>query len=889
MRIFYRNNGTISVFLSLILLPVILLGCLTVDASRVYLSKVVISDAGEMAMNAGLAQYNEILHDEYGLLVMDKSPEAMSNELEDYFNTSLNGTGLPDAEDYDKILDLLTKKFEAINVAGSEIYRTDVEKQQIIEYMKYRAPVCLTELVLEKIGELKNTKTIAEAMEAEMDFSESMEDCQKAFEKALESLDILNQAVESFPSEDSIRREMENTEKDYKETVSRCLLMRELIQRYDEKSRSTDLKALAEGFIDAAKKVNLSSPESRTTFNTYIDCLYYMNSVTDLGGVRKLLEEYDKAKEEEEANTEEGSETENIVDATEADREELEKIVKDYQGWQNKIEGYANILLSRANEKISSHHNTLNSYRETAKTAKNAAKTSYDRLEDVKKKLQKAREDFGAWDGKNNELKESGASANMDIQVEEYRKFFSSGNGNSDLKDLEVLMASVSSDEGFFGDILKVLDEEKFFGKSIASDSADSQMNKYMSEADSAVRKSESDYTAIENVRKNFIRNYEHIEISSSHSKVSINGDPFYQKLREYCNEQNGHGSQSDQDAANSDLNQSGSASTSAESMEGYPTFNWGNPGVTLPSSKAESNSRTADGALTDLNGNSNISDSSARRDSISKFRESIGAASSFLDGVDRIVADGLENLYLAEYAMQMFSYYTVDKEEGQTRPDQDIISISGYSLKEHKAYRAECEYILWGDQSSQANIRNTFMLLFGIRLLFNSFYAFTDAGINGTATAAATAIANVAAPYLIPIIKVAIKLGYAGVETANDISKLKQGYGVTILKNSSTWATGGGDNTKGVTFDYSEYLRVFLNVSLLAGHEVDILGRTADCIQVNEPDINLLNSYTMLAVEAEVTTRTTFMRKVSELGEGGALGFPEDTYPITYQSILGY
>ena len=889
MRIFYRNNGTISVFLSLVLLPVILLGCLTVDASRVYLSKVVISDAGEMAMNAGLARYNEILHDEYGLLVMDESPEAMSGELEDYFNMSLNGTGLPDAQDYDKILDLLTKKFEAINVAGSEIYRTDVEKQQIIEYMKYRAPVCLTDLVLEKIGELKNTKTMVEAMEAEMDFSESMEDCQKAFEKALESLDVLNQAVESFPFEEEIRQEMRNAENDYKETVSRCLLMRELIQRYDEKSQSEDLKALAEGFIDAAKKVNLSTPESKTTFNAYIDCLYYANSVTDLGGVEELLEEYDESKETEEDETGNGSETDDAAEETDATREELEKIVDDYHEWQGKIEGYANTLLSRANEKVSSHHNTLNSYRETAKTAQNAAKTAYDRLEDVKEKLKKAQEDFNIWDGKNSELKAAGASGNMDAQVEEYRNFFSSGSGNSDLRDLEALMASVSSNEGFFGDILKVLDEEKFFGKSIASDGTDSQMNKYMSEADSAVRPSGSDYDAIENVRGNFIRNYEHVEISSSHSKVSINGDPFYQKLREYCDEQNGHGSQSDQDAANSDLNQSASSSASAASTEGYPAFDWGSAGVTLPSSKTGSDARAADGALTGLNGSSNISDSSARRDSISKFRESIGAANSFLDGVDRIVADGLENLYLAEYAMQMFSYYTVDKENGQTRADQDIISISGYSLKEHRAYRAECEYILWGDQSSQTNIRNTFMLLFGIRLLFNSFYAFTDTGINATATAAATAIANVAAPYLIPIIKVAIKLGYAGVETANDIDKLKQGYGVTILKNSSTWATGGGDNTKGVTFDYSEYLRVLLNVSLLAGHEADILGRTADCIQVNEPDIDLLTSYTMLAVEAEVTTRTTFMRKVSEFGEGGALGFPEDTYPITYQSILGY
>ena len=135
MRLFYKTKGTISVFLCLILLPTILVGAMTVDASRIYMSKVVISDAGEMAMNAGLAQYNEILHDKYGLLVMDQTPEAMSSELEGYFNESLNGMGISGAEDYDKILDLLTKNFQAVSVAGSEICRTEVEKQQIIEYM----------------------------------------------------------------------------------------------------------------------------------------------------------------------------------------------------------------------------------------------------------------------------------------------------------------------------------------------------------------------------------------------------------------------------------------------------------------------------------------------------------------------------------------------------------------------------------------------------------------------------------------------------------------------------------------------------------------------------------------------------------------------------------
>ena len=48
MEIFYKNRGTISVFLTIILVPVLLLGGMTTDAARIGMSKVVISDAGEM-------------------------------------------------------------------------------------------------------------------------------------------------------------------------------------------------------------------------------------------------------------------------------------------------------------------------------------------------------------------------------------------------------------------------------------------------------------------------------------------------------------------------------------------------------------------------------------------------------------------------------------------------------------------------------------------------------------------------------------------------------------------------------------------------------------------------------------------------------------------------
>lgn len=880
MKIFYKNKGAISVFLCLILLPVLLVGGLTVDASRIYMSKVVISDAGEMAMNAGLAQYNEVLHDEWGLFVMNQSPELMSDSLEAYFNMSLNGTGLPDADDYDRILDLLTESFDAINVSGSEIYRTEVEKQQILEYMKYRAPICLTELILDKIEQIKDTKKMTEAMEAEMDFSEAMEDCQDAFEAAKAELDKLNQIINSFPTPSSLETILSNAEKDYKEVMSRCFLMRGMIQCFDEKDTSKDLKDMAEKYISSVKKVDLAAPFSQNTFNSYIQSRYYMNTVEHLGGINKLLQEYDASQAEQSG--------EKGTDSTE--RKDLEKIVSVYNEQKERTAGYLTVLLSTANGVVENSYNTLNSYWTQAKTAEAQAKITYSQLEEVKKKLEKAAEKFSIWESKCETLGDK--AGDMKNEIERYRKFFfdENGDGKKCMENLEILMVDVQTDQYYFGEIKDILTEEKLFGFSIATTPSTTQMNKYRAEAENSVRGAEANYASEEIIRNSYISNYAHTTISTAYIMERITDEPFYLQLQEYCKERNESNSQTQQDEANGKLNQSKEGSEEAKKEDEYPKYNWGDAGVTLPSAESVSSSEDASESLANLDIEGNVNNKRARRNIIAKFKESIRAANSFLDGVDRILADGIEGLYIAEYDMQMLSCYTSNKENGEEIPVDSVLSISGYKLSEHKAYRAEVEYILWGNQSSQKNIRNTIMMIFGIRMLFNSFFAFTDSTINGTAEMLATAIAG-EMPYLIPVVKVVIKLGFAGVETADDIKKIKNGYGVTIIKNSDTWQTGvhAGDNTKGVTFDYSEYLRVFLNVNMLAGNEVAILGRTLDCIQVNEPEINLLDSYTMLSVEAKVKVRTNFMRKISDWSGGGRWGFSDDSYIIDYQSILGY
>ena len=891
MGLFYKNNGTISVFLCLILLPVILVGGMTVDASRIYLSKVVISDAGEMAMNAGLAQYNEDLHDEFGLLVMERAPEDMSQDLKEYFNTSLNGSGLLDAEDYQKILDLMEEDFTASNVEGSEIYRTEVEKQQIIEYMKYRAPICLTDLILEKFDMFKDTQLMTEAMESQMDFSEAMEDCQDAFQDALTALDTLNSAIENFPADDTVRQELENTERDYKETLSRALLMREVLQGdeiskyYDRTVTEEDLQDVVELYIESAKKVDLSAPVSSSTFNAYTDAMYYENTISKLGGIGKLSADADKENED----SEEENQTEN-----EEQNEDLQKLKNDYNTWKDRIAPYSTRLLETANNIITGHYNTLNGWREAARAAEQAAKTAYDKLGDVKDALTDAEDKFNTWDEKYKALENAGKSGDMGEEVEEYRRFFDNGDGSSDIRDLENLMATVASNEGFFSDFQEALQDEKFHDEPIAVTSPSNQFGTYESAARSTVGGVQLNYNAVDRVRYSYISSYVHIAISTAHAKQSISNDPFYQRLKEYCNSQAGKGNQTEQNKANDTLKQSQNAGTDMNDVDSYPTYNWSAAEAKapsgLPSSAAGGISvRDADGDLTGLDMDANISSGSSRSGIVKEFRDSIKAANSFLDGVDRIMAKAAENLYIAEYAMQMFSYYTVNKSaNGQDKPEQDIISLSGYNLTNRDAYRAEVEYILWGDQSSQKNVGNTMAVIFGIRLLFNSFFAFTNSTINVAATTAAGLIAS-GAPYLVPILKAVIKLGYACVETADDMQKIKAGRGVTIFKDASTWATGGlgGDNTKKMTFDYSEYLRIFLNVSIL-NFKTDILARIADCIQLANTNVDLMNSYTMIQVQAKVNVRTTFMRKLSDFGSGG-WGFPDDNYTILYQSILGY
>ena len=962
-----------SVFLTLILVPSILIACLTTDAAKIYSARTVISDAGELAMNAALAQYDEELFDRYGLLVMSKSPEEMQAGLEEIFQKSLNSTGIEGVTDYAQIMSLATESFEALEINNSKIYKTDVERQQIVEYMKYRAPVCLTELLLEKLNLLKNTKVLTTAATNQIEFAESMQECQDIFHLTLEKLKILDSDIVSFPSEDQINTDIKYGGQVYFSKLSKCMLMYIAVSRMTSpySDSRTDIETLADGFCNTVDQMhitgNFDEADDSDVYERYLSAVSYCEAINRAGGMNSWVGEEPEVPEE----PDEGADQEVIEEYNKQNKEHEEWAKKDAvrEDYEERFElltvTYPKALENKAKKYIKQVSGVIGNYYSLALFAENAATEVLTKLNECETKLQQADTSYRKWSSSVEDTKgvaDEESYGSMKEDVEEFQKIFGDGtyenHDKTSLSNLRALREKVTQDQNYFCQVKQQLGMIQMYEQHLHEASAEDQWSKYHYVADYAIPGGSEDVREgqLDDIAKGTFGNpvNSHFEeVETSVLLLSIKDDTFYNEIREYCESEdaakNDEKAKQDSKKGDDNLNNASSDMDSVQdvaeekkddgkenSEHRFENYNWGDsekwaePGSAdsggkpfKPSAvikkewddakKAAEKGIDKDG-MTKKTSDNDVNDSNKRKEVADNAKASMNASNSFLEKLSEVVARGLEDLYIAEYTMQMFSYYTCDKKvelqnDGSkkvvTLDDKDITSITGYKLSNSPAYRAEVEYILWGNDSSVGNVAATMGVIVGIRSLFNLIFAFTDATINADATAMASAIAG-AVPFLVPIVKVVLKVGVGLVETVQDTIAIKEGKGVTILKNKETFKTilgplslaeyADNDNTKGFTFDYSEYLRIFVMIQTLVAKDY-MLARIADCIQINTNN-DLTKQSSMIGISADVKLKTMFMQKI-------AVALPKkdetaeektarensfnDEFIITYNSILGY
>lgn len=136
MQKIYRNRGSISIILLIILVPTLVFSALMIDIARQELSKAALEQATKLTLNSVLADYDTVLKDMYGLFAISQDPALSDRQrselLIEQFNANMHNIILlsPDLED-----------IQISCAPGYSLVNPEVLNAGILEFMKYRGPV----------------------------------------------------------------------------------------------------------------------------------------------------------------------------------------------------------------------------------------------------------------------------------------------------------------------------------------------------------------------------------------------------------------------------------------------------------------------------------------------------------------------------------------------------------------------------------------------------------------------------------------------------------------------------------------------------------------------------------------------------------------------------
>jgi hypothetical protein len=152
-KLIKNTNGAVTVFVTLLLIPAVLVSGSAVDLARIHTARNVLQDANQLAANSLLTQYNALLNDIYGLFGIAEDDPILFNLLNEYVSVTVFGE-----ESQNRSLGTFQVFYGAdlsmdeVSFAENKSLRnTDVLRRQIEEYMKYRGPVLIVNQFLDAL------------------------------------------------------------------------------------------------------------------------------------------------------------------------------------------------------------------------------------------------------------------------------------------------------------------------------------------------------------------------------------------------------------------------------------------------------------------------------------------------------------------------------------------------------------------------------------------------------------------------------------------------------------------------------------------------------------------------------------------------------------------
>lgn len=186
IRFFEKTKGSVSIFLILVLLPVYTCAYLAIDSARYSAAKAKAGGAAELAGNAALADYDRTFKELYGIFVMSKSEKEMSSNLVAYYSNMVDSTELNLGDttltrqlinnvvnaSFDNTVNTRTEGFSVSY--QDPVYNPDVMEEAIRSFMKYRAPLCWTRGIAQKLAAFTQAEKISKVMDSSKSYYKSV-------------------------------------------------------------------------------------------------------------------------------------------------------------------------------------------------------------------------------------------------------------------------------------------------------------------------------------------------------------------------------------------------------------------------------------------------------------------------------------------------------------------------------------------------------------------------------------------------------------------------------------------------------------------------------------------------------------------------------------------
>ena len=952
LKLFRKKRGAVSVFLVIVLVPVILVTSVFIDASRMKLAQSVVSSSGDLAMNTVLSQYDQDLNDFYGMLASCQNVDEVIGTVKDYFVTSMvsQGISLSDADrTYHKIMGLFNANaqvsdfiqasveddsFSFTKTGNGSLTNPALIKTSIVDFMKFRSPI---NFAAEFFGKLKEVQEKSSYLEEEAKMIEEKQKYYKAenemMEKALEiyklileyeALEIDKKYVEDLKSD------VEGYEEKYRSIHHELLYNLFNTQGkgvFEKKYINTnpDVSYYGEDNIPSAYEVGdniwdlqyymyryLFYKDELTGFmndNAYDNSMYDIQFWVQMAERQEFINYYDLYIQAANEMCYYYEKLKNSYNYCEDDLNDYDLELSDYEGVDargkkslyshyrtlrnqylslcsryidgdaynpnkfimnlNRISGNAiqNEITSPAavTEQIEGMHERINGYDKKLKEGFDILGKIANETGKLKKLIANTHEQLGVWEtaANNGKLDPSDLAKEdrneVSSEKEKMEKFVTEENCDELIKRCNDVKSTLQN-------IRESLDDYAYNGKKImnlgsynsvkgASGIVKSRISIYKSELES-YEKETFNFTNSERLPS--------INITDNNNPAigAVNTPALYKWIKstffDYDDQKYDQGKK-DQKKTDETADKQGDKVDDEGEIKSNEIKDKDN----LPSK-----------------GNTGSVAQGSKQGKIGDAASFIGKLFSDFGGTMSEVGVSIrDDLYVTDYIMSMFSYDTY-KNEGRygllgeekqnnitplnaraeyskkdkewSNPDKTF--TANKTLRNHLvnedynyAYGSEVEYILYGGsniKNKSASYGSIFLVRFGFNLapVFQKYWKDNYVKIFAEGVQAATYGVVPAA-----LVKLAICLGMTAAESAMDIAYLKVGVPVLLVKKKDdlyvqintifSWIGNTDQATKksdGLKFQYSDYLSLFLFLSLLGKNADTIYLRTADVVQCN-------------------------------------------------------